>query len=271
MISFTKMHGAGNDFILVDNRSRTFPSHNKDWMARVGCRKTGVGCDGFVLVEASEGDGHFRMRFFNPDGNEAEMCGNGARCVAVFAYERDIAPSSMSFETVAGIVKAVVLDQGRVRIELPPPSTWEEDVAIPEIMGDTSGQWINTGVPHAVFPVDHLEAFEVSLTGRKLRWHQRFQPNGTNVDFFSVDENDRVFVRTYERGVEGETLACGTGMVATALCAYRMGLVQPPVRLRCKSGDDLEVDFSTDRMTSVSLIGPTVTVYEGTLPEPPRH
>lgn len=271
MLPFSKMHGAGNDFILIDNRSRIFPSHATSWMESIGTRKTGVGCDGFVVVEPAQSGAHFRMRFFNPDGNEAEMCGNGARCVARFAFDRDIAPETMSFETVAGTVNATVMEGDQVRIELPPPSQWEEDLSIPEIMGETTGQWINSGVPHAVFPVDNLEQFEVRLIGRKLRWHKYFQPSGTNADFFSISPDNIVSLRTYERGVENETLACGTGMVATALCAYRMGLVRPPVTLQCKSEDRLTVDFSTDKITTVSLTGPAIYVYEGTLPMPARQ
>ena len=268
MLSFTKMHGAGNDFIIVDNRSKTFPSKAIEWMQRIGTRKTGIGCDGFVLIERPKEVGNFRMRFFNPDGHEAEMCGNGARCVARFAFDRDIAPARMSFETVAGLIKAEVLEDGQVCIALPPPSRWDEDLVIPEIMGDVKGHWITSGVPHLVFPVDDLKRFEVVLKGRKLRWHKLFQPAGTNADFFAVEDDGVLGIRTYERGVENETLACGTGMIATALCAYRMGVVRPPVTLRCAGGDRLVVDFSMNKITEVKLTGPAVYVYEGSLPDP---
>jgi len=266
-IAFSKMHGAGNDFILVDDREETFPSHDKAWMSRVGARRTGVGCDGFILVQSST-TADFRMRFFNPDGGEAEMCGNGARCVARFAHDIGLIGSSMTIETLAGQLQAQVLPDDRVRLQLTDPSDWRMDVAL-ELEGEpVVVHAVDTGVPHAVTEVDDLEGMDVARAGASLRYHTAFAPAGTNVDFIRVDGPSQLTLRTYERGVEGETLACGTGMVAATLVAARLGRVHAPVSVTCAAGDVLEVSFQGkgEELRQVTLTGPAVHVFNGTLP-----
>jgi len=262
-ISFWKMHGAGNDFILVDDRALTFPCADAAWIARIASRRTGVGCEGILLIQPSERV-HFRMRFFNPDGGEADMCGNGARCVARLAHDLGVAPSGMRFETQAGVLEAEVLGE-QVMLTLTPPTDWRLGRTLELPGGRRAYGFVNSGVPHVVVEVDDLESMDVAAIGAAIRYHKDFAPKGTNADFIQVTGPQSLRIRTYERGVEAETLACGTGMVAAGLVAGRMGRVRPPVRIVCASGDALEVNF---RLTAggadqVSLLGPAAYVFTG--------
>lgn len=282
-IPFWKMHGAGNDFIMVDDRARTFPVADRAWMARLGLRKTGVGCDGFMLIQPPvAGSGQdFAMRFFNPDGSEAEMCGNGARCVARLAAELGIAGSPMRFSSVAGEIRADLVGE-RVRLHMTPPVDWRMDLHLPmpaDVATATGnaelrGGFVNSGVPHVVIPLASpaaLAACDLRRLGAALRYHDAFKPRGTNANFIAVTGPHSLDLRTYERGVEDETLACGTGVVASALVAARLGLVTGPVALTVASGDVLEVDFrlaADGTATAVTLLGPAVHVYRGELPLP---
>ena len=264
-ISFAKMHGAANDFLLVDDRQQTFPAGDRAWLAQVMARRTGVGSDGIMLVQPST-TGTFRMRFFNPDGGEAEMCGNGARCIARFAHDRGIAPAQMRIETVAGEVRADILGQ-RVRLVMTPPHDWRLNRQLTAEGRTWTYHFVNTGVPHAVIEVPDLASVDVARLGAAIRHHADFAPRGTNANFIAVTPEREVRVRTFERGVEAETLACGTGMVACALIAARLGRVTPPVRIRPASGDLLEVNFSltADDARDVTLLGPAEYVFEGEL------
>ena len=264
-IAFWKMHGAGNDFILVDDREKTFPASDKSWMARIAARRTGVGCEGIVLIQPST-QSDFRMRFFNPDGSEVDMCGNGARCVARLAYEIGAAPTGMSIETAAGQLRAEVLGD-QVRLHLTPPRDWRLQRCLRLSTGVTEFGFVNSGVPHAVVQTTDLESLDVKRIGAEIRYHEEFAPAGTNADFMKVVGPQALRVRTYERGVEDETLACGTGIVACGLIAGRLGLITPPVRITCASGDELTVDYTptADGAENVTLLGPAVHVFEGTL------
>lgn len=259
-VDFTKMHGAGNDFILVDNRDDMFPVTDTGWVQSMASRHSGVGCDGVILVEHSSQQTHFKMRFLNPDGSEVDMCGNGARCIARYAFDRNIAPQTMAFETRAGDIQAEVLDGGDVKLRLSRVAFWERNIQVSTATGELDGQWLNTGVPHAVFLVSDIETFDVAGVGRQIRYAERFQPGGTNADFFECLPDGTLRVRTYERGVEAETLACGTGIAATALCAIDLGMATSPVKLTCQSGDQLEVSFDNEWIT---LTGPATYVFEG--------
>lgn len=269
-IAFTKMHGAGNDFILVDDRNCTFPIDDSEWLQRVGARKTGVGCDGFILVQPPEQGGHFRMRFINPDGGEVEMCGNGARCVAKFAQDLGICDDEMRIETVAGLVEAEFIDH-LVRLRMTPPADWRMGLDL-SIDGADEVDFVNSGVPHAVVRVDDIEATDICGLGSMIRYHEAFAPAGTNANFIQVQADGLIRIRTYERGVEDETLACGTGMCAAALIAGRNAWVTPPVRLTCRSGDELTVDFrlTTDGAEHLTLLGPAMTVFSGSIAHTPR-
>jgi len=264
-IPFTKMHGAGNDFIVVDDRELQFPLHDRVWMAKIATRRTGVGCDGILLVQPSE-KADFRMRFINPDGGEVEMCGNGARCISRFAHEMGAAPDDMTIETLAGTVSARIVGS-RVRLHLTDPRDWALDQVL-TLDGRTIPYGsVNTGVPHVVLDVPDVAVEEVEKTGRAIRYHEAFQPAGTNVNFVQRMGDDLLRVRTYERGVEAETLACGTGLTASALIMAKRGRIHLPARLETAGGDVLDVhaDLTQGDGTEVTLTGPAVTVYQGTL------
>ncbi len=254
-IPFTKMHGAGNDFIVVDDRTLTFPADNAEFIRQMASRRTGVGCEGIILIQPSE-SADLRMRFINPDGNEVEMCGNGARCFARFACELGAASAQMKIETVAGVVSAEVLGE-QVRIDLADPSHLELNV-------DLGLSWptdfVNTGVPHVVAWVDDLGDVDVAKWGRTIRYHEHFSPRGTNANFARVENDGSLSVRTYERGVEEETLACGTGAMAVAVLAAQRAWVSLPVSVHCASGHDLVVNRACGKTT---LMGNAIKVFEG--------
>jgi len=265
-IPFMKMSGTGNDFILIDNRGRILDSeHLGDFVRRVCTRKVSVGADGLILIEPSNRV-HFRWRFFNADGSEAEMCGNGGRCAARFAVLKGIAPPQLSFETLAGIIEAEVYEK-RVKLQMVKPTGMELDLSIPIDGQEYSLHFINTGVPHAVEIVEEAGRLPVVELGRKIRFHPRFQPGGTNANFVQPIDRGRLKVRTYERGVEDETLACGTGAVASALIAAAIGLVDSPVAVETTGGEVLHIYFQRrgKGFERVFLEGDTRLVYEGEL------
>lgn len=266
MIEFYKIQGSGNDFILIDNRENVLREVGKieAFVKTVCAPHVSVGADGLIVIEASD-RAHFRWRFFNADGSEAEMCGNGARCVARFAYMNGLAAARMRFETLAGIIDASVADT-QVTIRMPAPHTLQLDLEIETAGRRMTGHSVNTGVPHLVVFVDDLETVDVDGQGRELRCHPRFAPAGTNVNF--VDPSgDALAIRTYERGVEAETMACGTGATAAAVVAVAKGLASSPVRLRTRGGVELGVQFSGDGASAehVLLRGPAHLVYRGEL------
>jgi diaminopimelate epimerase len=265
-LTFAKMHGGGNDFILIDNRTQIIRSYEGPELAKRLCRrKFGIGADGLILVEDAHG-ADFRWRFYNADGSEAEMCGNGGRCAARFAFQAGIAPATLRFETNAGIVEAQV-NGSSVKLQLPRPNDLHLDIPL-EVLSDTvSVHYINTGVPHCVIFTADIENAAVVEVGRAVRYHDRFQPAGTNVNFVQVLGSHDIAIRTYERGVENETMACGTGSVAGALISSYKQLVESPVKVRTQGGDVLIVHFvqGKNRIDNVFLEGETVFVYSGQL------
>ena len=251
-VRFVKMHGAGNDFIMIDDRDGTFPVDDCRRLAAMGARGTGVGCEGIILVQQSDRL-DFRMKFFNPDGSEAEMCGNGARCVAAFAREIGAAKSDkMRFETLAGDVCAEVLNARLVKIALPDPKDMRDD-------------FINSGVPHKIVPVMDLASVDVDGEGRRIRYSEEFAPAGTNVDFVTYRAPHDVDIRTYERGVEAETGACGTGSVAAALVGVAQHGMSFPVTVHTAKGYKLAIDgeFDGAGFRNVTLTGPVARVFDG--------
>jgi diaminopimelate epimerase len=265
-IPFYKMSGSGNDFILIDNRNGILSGIQLNQFARKICRRNvSVGADGLILIEPSE-KATFKWQFFNSDGSEANMCGNGGRCVSRLAHLLGIAPKKLSFETRAGIIHAEV--EGRkVKIELTPPSDIKLDIALP-LEGETVFlHSINTGVPHAALFRESLEEVDVKGTGRKIRFHPRFQPGGTNVNWLKVLKSDLLEVRTYERGVEDETLACGTGIVASALIASLKAQVSSPVKVKTRGGEILTVHFKKkgDGFAEVAFEGEVKIICQGEL------
>ncbi len=265
-IPFCKMSGSGNDFILIDNREKILDVASLgNFVPRVCTRKISVGADGLILIEPSERV-NFRWRFFNADGSEAEMCGNGGRCAARFAVLKGIAPSRLAFETLAGIIEAEVYGR-RVKLQMMTPRGLELDREVKIDQKAHRIHFINTGVPHTIEFVPDLSALEVKEVGRKIRFHPQFQPAGTNADFVQPVDRSHLKIRTYERGVEDETLACGTGAVASVLIAAAKGLVESPVAVETTGGESLNVYFQWggDRYERVFLEGDTRLVYEGNL------
>jgi diaminopimelate epimerase len=265
-IDFFKMSGTGNDFIIVDNRSGIIKGDNiSDFVKKICQRKISVGADGFILLQESD-KADFKWRFFNADGSEAEMCGNGGRCAARFAYLKGIAGKKMSFETTAALIKAEILD-GRVKLEMPSPESiiCNQTLLIEGEKHPVS--FINTGVPHVVKFVGDIDNCEVFKTGRLIRYHDQYKPAGANANFAYVNGRSSMAVRTYERGVEDETLACGTGAVASVLIAYLKDMVSSPVAVRTRGGGILTVHFkyAMYRFEEVFLEGDARLIYEGRL------
>jgi diaminopimelate epimerase len=268
-ITFYKMSGSGNDFILIDNRAGVVPAERGPELARTICRrKVSVGADGLILIETDR-EVDFCWRFFNADGSSAEMCGNGGRCAARLAHLLGICGPQLSFRTLAGIIEAQVRGS-RVKLRIPAPAGLSLDDTL-ELDGSACPvHTVNTGVPHAVFLVNGpqgLESQDVVNLGRKVRFHPRYAPAGTNVNFVTVTGPQAIAIRTYERGVEDETLACGTGATAAALVAAAKGLVQPPVAVHTRSGEILTIHFEPGQglPPRVYLEGEATMIYRARL------
>ncbi|MGW8161724.1 MAG: diaminopimelate epimerase, partial [Desulfobulbales bacterium] len=234
-IPFVKMSGTGNDFILIDHRTPRLTREIMPEFTRLICRRRfSIGADGLIFIEHSD-NADFKWLFFNGDGSEAEMCGNGARCAARFAYMNGIAPAHMRFETIAGIIEANVSDVN-VSILMTPPKDFVLNRAVQLNDRIVTLHSVDTGVPHAVIFVDDFARFDICEVGRTIRFHKDFMPAGTNVNFVQRQENEVLKVRTYERGVENETLACGTGATAAALIAAALGQAKSPVDIVTSGG-----------------------------------
>jgi diaminopimelate epimerase len=263
-VPFWKMQGSGNDFVLIDHRRPFLAEEERANLVRKVCApKFGVGADGLIFIEPSA-KVDFRWRFFNADGSEAEMCGNGGRCAARFAFLNGIAPENLAFETLAGIIHAEV--QGRrVKLELSRPHSLQLNLEIPLADQSWTGHFVNTGVPHVILPVADLDTAPVDRVGRAIRFHPLFQPAGPNVNFIRISGPQEVQVRTYERGVEAETLACGTGSVAAALIASRLQALRSPIAVHPSSGETLTIYFEDQNgnFQSVYLEGEAAVVFQG--------
>lgn len=269
-IDFVKMTGSGNDFILIDNRDGRVPSGIMPLLAQAVCpRRLSVGADGLILLRPSDrkdderGPVDFAWDFFNADGSSAEMCGNGGRCAARFARDQGLAGDQMLFDTLAGPIRAWVTD-GAVKLELVRPQGNYQGLSLDLDNGQWTMDGVNTGVPHAVITVADIDAAPVREVGRVVRFHDHFAPAGSNVNFAALI-GDELYVRTYERGVEDETLACGTGVVAAALTVGRSLGLDSPVTVRVRSGETLRVYFSGNGLDEVFLEGRASYVYEGKL------
>lgn len=264
LLEFTKMNGAGNDFVLLDNRARTL-NLAREQIVRLCDRHRGVGADGVILlVPCPSGKADWGWDFFNSDGSSGEMCGNGARCFA--RYVRRLVPGGnrLSFETLAGVIVADF--QGElVTVNLTTPQDLALNQELPLSTGRQTVHSLNTGVPHAVMFVPDADKAMVQQLGPELRRHPHFAPRGTNVNFVQVLAPGRIRVRTFERGVEGETLACGTGVTASALVSAKVHGFTSPVGVQVQSGDRLEVSFQENNgsFADVRLTGPAEFVFDG--------
>jgi diaminopimelate epimerase len=261
-LQFFKMSASGNDFIVVDNRMGVVDALFPDvtgFVQKVCRRRHSVGADGLILIEKS-GSLDFVWRFYNADGSEAEMCGNGGRCAARFAFINGIAGERMSFGTLAGVMQAHVDVSGKVKLQLTRPTGLKLDYPITLADKEIFVSSVNTGVPHAILLTDHIDRAPVEELGRSIRYHKVF-PKGTNVDFVEIVDKDNVKIRTYERGVEGETYACGTGAVAVGVVLKEKGLTGEVVNIWTRGGEPLRVYVNED----VYLEGNARVIYEAKL------
>jgi diaminopimelate epimerase len=264
-IVFTKTVASGNDFVIVDNKNGELDARDFDYseMARDVCRrKLSVGADGLLVLEDSD-SADFKMRIINPDGSEVDMCGNGLRCSALYAARCGWG-NDLSVETGAGLLEASV-NADNVRLKMSDPKDTKLEIKLGIGSSMMIAHHINTGVPHVVHIVDDLEGYQVTDIGRKIREHTLFAPLGTNANFVGEIKDNSASLRTYERGVEDETLACGTGTVASAIILGLLGYVSSPVKMRTRSGDILTVYFDIvgDKVTNVYLEGQANIVCEG--------
>ena len=265
-ISFWKMNGAGNDFVVLDNREHRYALDNAA-IAHLCDRHRGVGADGLLAVEPAEHGADYRMRYFNADGGEAEMCGNGARCFARFVnYLSGFSLEKVTFETPAGVIGATFHDTD-VQIKMSEPTGLQQDLTLDVAGTELSVHSINTGVPHAVVFVGDIAEVPVKEWGAALRHHATFAPKGTNANFVHRLGTSHIAIRTYERGVEDETLACGTGTVACAILHHLRTGHPAPISVEVRSGDTLKINFTQegDSFKNVTLTGPAEIVFSGTL------
>jgi diaminopimelate epimerase len=265
MLRFTKMNGAGNDFILIDNRAGDVHL-DRNQIVRLCDRHRGVGADGILLLENATNRADFRMRYFNADGEEAEMCGNGARCFARFANKVAGAQQKISFETPAGMISAELAGD-LVTLQMTEPRDLRFNLSLSMANEDKTVHFINSGVSHVVIPVPRIDDVDVRREGAAIRYHKMFSPKGANVNFVEKRGPKEIAVRTYERGVEDETLACGTGAVASALVFAATENVSGSIRVIARGGDELQVGFERmgNRFHDVTLTGPAEFVFDGTV------
>ncbi|MCX5781939.1 MAG: diaminopimelate epimerase [Elusimicrobia bacterium] len=267
-INFHKISAAGNDFILIDNRNKILPKDESLLAKKLCDRKFAVGADGLIILENSDKT-DFKMRYYNSDGSIASMCGNGGRSIARFANILGIVQNKMTFETEAGFVKAEILGK-EIKLFLYEPKDAKLDFTLRVDKREFSVSFINTGVPHTVIFVNDIDKTDVLELGRMVRYHKEFLPGGTNVNFVQKKDDNSIFVRTYERGVEGETLACGTGVIASAIIAGLRGMVNQPVHCITRGGYILTVAYSKNDkgdllspVSNVSLQGPAEVAFKG--------
>lgn len=267
-ISFTKMSGAGNDFVVIDNRSRRIKNGPKT--ARILCdRRWGVGADGLLLLEKSR-KADYRMMYFNADGSFGGMCGNGGRCIACYAVLNGIAPWRHQFEALDHLY-VVSVRGSEVELTMKDPRGLSMNRKI-HLHGKTVNvSYVDTGSPHVVVPCSalggrtSLKTIDVVALGGEIRYHVAFKPAGTNANFVERVKGNSIRVRTYERGVEAETMACGTGSIASAIVASRLWKLKSPISVIPESGKRLKIEFDDQgsRISNVHLIGPAVVSFIG--------
>lgn len=255
-LAFYKYHGAGNDFILIDNRDDSFPYKNKpEKIEKICDRHFGIGADGLILLELNNGY-DFEMLYYNADGYLGSMCGNGARCTVAFAYFLGLISNTCTFLAADGPHQAEVIRPDWIRLQMR---------NISDIENGEDFYFLDTGSPHYVRFVDQIEELDVVAEGRKIRYNERFRENGTNVNFVQTTD-EGIMIATYERGVEDETLACGTGITAASIVAYQYskGQLKPPISVKAKGGQ-LSVEFQAGdgHFFNVWLNGPTEQVFKG--------
>jgi diaminopimelate epimerase len=267
-VPFYKMHGSGNDFVLIDNRSLRLPVDRMEQWARQICRRAfGVGADGLIFLDLPQdvrSGVDYVWHFYNADGSRPEMCGNGSRCAAFLAYGLGMAPAEHVLGTDAGPIRARVFENlSQVRVQLTPSRDLRTSIDLDVgKSGSLRIHFVNTGVPHAVFISEDLSKIDVQDLGRTLRFHPFFAPAGTNVNFIQVRDPEHLLLRTYERGVEGETYACGTGAAASAAVTHALGLTAAHVHVTTTGGEHLEIALEGGE---IHLQGNATLVFKGEL------
>lgn len=260
LLTFYKYQGTGNDFIMVDNRLDSFPKENTQLIEQLCDRRFGIGADGLILLE-NHTSYDFKMVYFNSDGNESSMCGNGGRCLVAFAKQLGIIEATAEFEAVDGYHYAKIIGDDLVSLQM-------KDVDSIAVHQDYS--FLNTGSPHHVQLVSDLKNLDVKTEGAKIRYSDLYGKTGSNINFVHQLENDIFTVRTYERGVEDETLSCGTGATAVVIAMHKTGKTNNNIIDLNVEGGKLKVQFDVDKgkYTNVFLIGPATFVFEGTIDLP---
>ena len=254
-IQFKKYQGTGNDFVMIDNRNGFFPKQNTDLVAAMCNRRNGIGADGLILLE-NDAQHDFAMVYYNADGNESTMCGNGGRCIVAFAKELGIIQTKCTFTAIDGLHQATILPDNRISLQM---------VDVENVAPSLDGIFLHTGSPHHVEWVTELEKMNVFEQGKSIRRHDNYAPGGTNVNFVETLGDNAYQIRTFERGVEDETLSCGTGATAVAIAAHHLGkTTSEQIKIKVMGGE-LEVHFQYDGKTykNVYLIGPAKKSFEG--------
>lgn len=256
-LTFYKYQGTGNDFVMIDNRTNFFPKKNTKLIEKLCNRRFGIGGDGLILLE-NHPNYDFKMVYYNSDGNESSMCGNGGRCLVAFAKKLNVISENAHFEAVDGYHFATINAENTVSLQM-------KDVN--DIKIDSNYTFLNSGSPHHVQMVNDLKTVDVQSEGAKIRYSDLYGNAGSNVNFVSQLENNIFAVRTYERGVEDETLSCGTGVTAVAIAMHKTGKTNKNVIDLNVEGGKLKVQFDENNgnYTKVFLIGPATFVFEGTI------
>ncbi len=259
-ITFYKYQGTGNDFVMIDNRSLTFPKNNTKLIHFLCDRKFGVGADGLILLENHD-TYDFKMMYYNADGNESSMCGNGGRCLVAFAKKLGIITEKAQFEAVDGYHFATIDASNKVSLQMQNVTSIQES---------QNHSFLNTGSPHHVTMINDLKHFNVKEEGAKIRYSNLYGEKGSNVNFVNQIDVNKFAIRTYERGVEDETLSCGTGATAVAIAMFKKGVTQSKKIFIAVEGGDLEVNFDVDKnlFSNVFLIGPATFVFSATIKIP---
>lgn len=277
---FTKLSGAGNDFILFDQKINPDIELSPRLIAKLCERRTGIGADGVLLFSDSK-DYPFEMRYYNADGSTGSLCANGARCAILYANKSGrIAEGKIKFTTAGTEYSGQVLESGLIKFYLNHPKKMKQNFKIKAANQLIAASYADTGSPHVVIKINdvlknssdtnsfynELKEFPVREMGKEIRHHKDFAPHGANVNFIQLS-NGEINIRSYERGVEDETLACGTGSVAAALICFVQNNLSPPIKIHTKSGDELIVDFKIEdqKVRDISLTGPAKITFKGEL------
>ena len=255
-INFSKYNGAGNDFILIDDRENLI-NDNKSLISYLCDRHFGVGADGLIILKESS-NSDFEILHYTSDGNLGSLCGNGSRCAVLFAYNKDIISKNTVFQAFDGIHNAEILDNGLIKMEMKVNS---------DIVSNSYGTWLDTGSPHLVVEKNDTDELDVNNEGRLIRYNDFYKEEGVNVNFVEKVSDDQFKIRTYERGVENETLACGTGSTASAICMNFLGKTNSNnITMQCKGGDlNVQFNISGKDYRGISITGPAKLVFEGVI------